>query len=88
VADCSKSRDDDEVAALVGEETHWLISMLAGVFVDEDDLFVRDGIGRVTHRRLDVLAREPRVRVNEICLGGAFGQLAKDEFNGNPGSVG
>jgi hypothetical protein len=87
VADSAKSRDNDEVAALVGEETHGSVSTLAGVFADEDDLFVRDGIGRVTHRRLDILARESRVRVNEICLGGAFAQLAKDEFDRNPRST-
>ena len=42
--------------------------------------FVRDRIGGIAHRRLDVLAGEPRVRVNEICLRGAFAQLNVPTF--------
>jgi len=86
VADCAERCDATEVAALVGEESHQLLSTVAGVFTDEDDLFVSDGVGRVTQRRLDVLAHEMWIGVEEISLGGTFAQFAKNQLDRNPRS--
>jgi hypothetical protein len=38
-------------------------------------------VGGVTHRRVDVLTCEPRIRVDEIGLGRPFAQLPKDELD-------
>jgi len=84
VAGGAKSGDDGEVAALVGHELHGLVPSFGGAFADEDDFFVGQRVGRVTHRRVDVLARQARVRVQEIPLGCAFAQFAKDQLNGDP----
>ena len=63
VAGGPKGRDDGEVAALVGEEPHRLVLVVDGAFADKNNLFVRKRIGRVAHRRVDVLTSEARVRV-------------------------
>lgn len=84
MADGAKSSDDPEVAALVGEEPHRLVSNVGRVFADEDDFFAGECIGRVPHRRLDVLAREAWVGVEEIALRSTFAQLAENQLDRDP----
>jgi hypothetical protein len=56
VARIAEGFDDGDVATLVGEEPHRLVSALGGSVVDEDDLFVRQRVGSVAHGRVNVLA--------------------------------
>src|SRR5258706_15050863 len=63
VAGCAESGDNREIATLVGEEPHRLVSALGGPFVDKDDLFVRQRVGSVAHGRLDVLALQGRIAI-------------------------
>jgi hypothetical protein len=58
VAGRTESCDYAEIAALIGEKTHLLISASGLGSVDEDDLFMRECIGCISHRRLNVLARQ------------------------------
>ena len=44
VTGCTESGDDGEIATLVSEEPHQLLSAVAGVLADENDLFVGDGV--------------------------------------------
>jgi hypothetical protein len=87
VASVAEGFDDCEVAALVGEEPHRLVSALGGPFVDEDNLFVRQRVGSVAHGRLDVLALQGRIAIEEVRFRSTFTQLAKDQLDGNPRSA-
>lgn len=87
MASGAKRGDDCEVSALVGKEPHGLVPVLGGPFADEHNLFVSQRVGRIAHRRLDVLAREVRVGVEYIRLGGTFAQFAKDQLDRNPRSA-
>jgi hypothetical protein len=87
VAHCAKSADNSEIATLVSEEPHRLVSAVAGVLADENDLFVGDGVCRVSHRRLDILAGEVGVGVQKVRLGGAFAQFSEDQLDRNPCST-
>src|SRR5207249_502543 len=46
----------------------------------------RLSVSRITHRRLNVLAREMWICVEELSLGGTFAQFAKNELDWNPRS--
>jgi hypothetical protein len=85
MADLAESLDDGEVAALVGEEQHSSISTIARLaLADEDDFLMTDGVGRVTHCRMDVVTRESWIGVKQVRLRGTFAELAKDQFDRNP----
>ena len=87
VAGFTESGDDREIATLVSEEPHQLLSAVAGVLADENDLFVGDGVRGVSNRRLDVLASEVRISVKEIALGGALAQFAENQLHWDPRSA-
>jgi len=81
----SESGDGGKVTALVGQKPHGSAPVVAGSLADEDNLFVRDCVRRITHGGVNVIACEARVRVDQIHLGGAFAELAQDELDRNPG---
>jgi hypothetical protein len=81
VADCAQSGDDREIATLVSEKPHGLLSAVAGVLADEDDLFVGDGVRCVSHRRMDILASEVGIGVKEITFGRTFAQFPEDQLH-------
>jgi hypothetical protein len=87
VAGVAQGSDDGEVAALVGEEPHRLVLVVDGAFADEDNLFVRECVSCVAHRRVDVLAGQARVAIEEIRLRGAFAQLAEQQLDGDARSA-
>lgn len=78
----TESRHDGKVAALVDKETHRLL-FGAVAFGDEDHFLVGERVRRVPHRGLDILARQARIGVQEICLRSPFAQLAKDQLDRN-----
>ena len=61
VASSAESGHNSEIATLVGEKPHGLLSSVRGAFAAEDDFLVGKRVGRVPHGGLDVLAREARV---------------------------
>ena len=85
VAGRPKSRHDTEVAALIGEEPHRLVSV--GIFADEDDFLASESVSGVAHRRMNVLTREARVALKKVGLGRTLAQLAQDKFNRDSGSL-
>ncbi|HEX4565886.1 MAG TPA: hypothetical protein VH138_04605 [Vicinamibacterales bacterium] len=84
ITGCAQSHDDSRVAALIREKTHCLVPTRDAGLVEEHDFFVREGVGRVSHRCLNILARELRIRVQEIRVGRTFTQFPKQQFHGNP----
>jgi hypothetical protein len=87
MASVAERCDDYEVAALVGEEPHRLVPALGGPFVDEDNLFVRQRVGSVADGRLNILALQGRIAIEEIRFGSTFTQFAKDQLHGDPRSA-
>ena len=68
---------DREVAALVREELHELVLRRGRSCADQHHFFVCDRIGGVAHGCLQVVARQPGVRIEQIRLGCALAQFAK-----------
>jgi hypothetical protein len=79
----AESDDCSKVATLVGEESQRLFPCSCRVLVNEDDLFVREGVGGITHCRVNVVAGQAGIRLEQIGLGGTLAQLAKQQFNGD-----
>lgn len=84
VAGCTEGANDRRIAALVGEKTHWLLSRVGGACADKDNFLVGERVGRITHRRLDVLPCHTRVGLQEVCVGRTLAQLPKNQLDGNP----
>ena len=57
----AERRDNAEVAALVSQEAQRLVPVVCRASVDENDLFVSEGVGGVTNRCVDVVSDQPRV---------------------------
>jgi hypothetical protein len=87
VAGRTKSGDDGKIAALVGEKPHRLISTCGPGLVDEDDFFVREGIGCVPDRRMNVLARELGICVQEIGFRRTVAEFAEQQLDWNSRSA-
>jgi hypothetical protein len=81
--------DDDEVTTLIRQEPHRsTLGVLAAApsgGLQNHRLLVRHRIRRIADRRLDVLAGEARVGVQQISLSGPFAQLAQDELDRDAG---
>jgi hypothetical protein len=87
VADRPEGLDRGKVAALVGEEEHSLVSaILRVVGADKDDLFVSDGVRRITYGSVNVFAPKGWIGVQEIGFGSAFAQFPEYQFDRNAGS--
>ena len=76
----SEHSDHGEVTALVREKTHRLLFAIAAGLADENDFLVGERVGRVPHRRVNVLTREPRIGVEEISFRRTFSELAKQRM--------
>ena len=87
VAGIPERRDNCEVAALAGKKPHALVRALVGPFADEYNLLVRQRVGSVAHGRVDVLALQGRIAIEEVRFGSTFAQFAKDQLNGDPRSA-
>jgi hypothetical protein len=83
VSGSAQSGDEGEITALVGEEQQRLF-LCAPRIVDEKDLFVGERVGRLPHGRVDVIACQTRIRLEQIGFGRAVTEFAKDEFDRNP----
>jgi hypothetical protein len=81
VAGATESGDNGKIAALIGEKAHRLIS--TGGLLDEDDLFMREGIRCVSHRRVNVFACELRISVEEVGFRRAFAEFAEEQLDWN-----
>ena len=86
VAACPERVDDGEVTALIGKKLHALLSRRrSGVPIDEHNLLVRDGVSRVAHRGVNVLASKQGIGIQKIRLGRALAEFAQNQFDRNPG---
>ncbi len=79
--------DHGEVTALVREKPHRLLFAIAAGLADENDFLVGKRVGRVPHRRVNVVTREPRIGVQEISFRRTFAELAKQQFHRDPCSA-
>jgi hypothetical protein len=61
IASRAERDDHSEVTALIGENAHELCPRVGRELIDEDDVFVRECVGRKPHGRVDVFARQLRV---------------------------
>jgi hypothetical protein len=52
----AESSDHRKVAALIGEETHWLLVVAATALTDENHFLVSERVSRVTHRGVNVVS--------------------------------
>jgi hypothetical protein len=73
-AKCSYNR---VVAALVGEKTHILVLFPGVSLADKYDFFSSKGVRCVSHRRMEVIAGQPWIRLEQTAFGGTFAELAK-----------
>ena len=76
--------DNRKITALVSDEAHGREGVSAGGA--EHDVLVRDGVGCILQRCLNVFAFEIRVRKQERVFIRAFGDLANDQLDGDAGS--
>ncbi len=76
----AQSSHDGEVAAFIGDETHrlrlWVWLRRGEERGEENDFLVRDRIGRVGDRGPDVFARQPRISIEKLGVGGSLRELA------------
>jgi hypothetical protein len=73
-----------EVAALVREKLHRSGFRAGRRSGEQNNFFMRDRLCRVGDRSPDVFASEPRIRIEQIVLGGPFRELPKNKFYFDP----
>jgi hypothetical protein len=69
--------------AFIGQKAHRLSSRAPFEWRYDDGFLVRQRVGGITYRRLDILYSETRIGVEQIVFGVTFTELSKNQFNRN-----
>jgi hypothetical protein len=77
----TKRAYDREIAAFIGEKAHRLSSRAPFRRGHNDGFLVRQRVGRITNRGLDILDSEARVGIEQVVSSRPFTELSKNQLN-------
>lgn len=80
----AKRSYDCEVAALIGDESHCSGFHVRPGSRQKDNFLVRDRFSRIGDCCPDILAREARIRIEQVVFRSTLSELPQDQFHLDP----